>query len=69
MLSSWNLPPGVRGAEPQIAGPDREYLEVRFCDSCQEDTEHEIWRYGRIEDRECRVCLHESESEIGPDSF
>lgn len=68
MLS--NLPPGCTGNEPQIAGPDREYAELRFCDGCCDDeTMHDIWRYGRIEVRECRVCLHESESEIGPDSI
>lgn len=67
MLASF--PPGVTGNEKKIAGPDREHVEVRFCDSCQEDTEHEIWLCGRIEDRECRVCLHEFEREIGPDSF
>lgn len=69
MLPQSNFPPGIRGDEPQIAGPDREYEAWRFCEACDNDTTHIIWRYGLTEALECRECGHESESEIGPDSI
>lgn len=67
MLS--NLPPGCTGHEPAIAGPDHETQEIRYCEPCDADTAHDVWRYGLQEISECTVCLHESERDLGPDSF
>lgn len=62
-------PPGVSGLEREISGPDHETQETRWCDSCQRETPHSVWRYRRHENAECDECLHESERGLGPDSF
>lgn len=63
-----NLPPGVTGNETYF-DCDIESEAVRYCESCDRDTPHYIWRHRRLETTECHECLHESESELGPDSI
>ena len=37
-MSLSNYPPGVTGNEYEIAGPDSEWEETRYCEKCEKDT-------------------------------
>lgn len=41
-----NYPPGVDGSEYMIAGPDREFTDIRPCLSCGRVEEVDVTGYG-----------------------
>ncbi len=54
MLS--NYPPGVTGAEYEIAGPDFESTDMVFCEHCDRDQQGVVSGYGGDQWFTCDRC-------------
>ena len=51
-----DYPPGVTGAELEIAGPDWEHEEDRVCGECGYEGPGYSWGYGRHAEWTCPEC-------------
>lgn len=64
-----NYPPGVTGNEFEIAGPDREFTDIRPCMACGRVEEVDVTGYGWEEWWTCPrpECLSENARVNEPD--
>ena len=59
-----NYPPGVTGNEFEIAGPNREYEEVRECTECGEEVEMLVQTFHNEAWADCPSCHAANEWEL-----
>jgi hypothetical protein len=57
-----NYPDNVTGQEYEIAGPDAEWQESLWCDTCDKVTLFDCQSYANTFSAACTICDHEHET-------
>ncbi len=66
MTGGWNLPPGVTGQEPEIAGPDTEEDQLVWCSFCGTDRRGLVQTFGPNATFTCDTCGRRSDVDLLP---
>lgn len=63
-MNQWNLPPGMTGAEYEVAGPESEEEQVVWCPECGQDRPGLVRSYGPDSRFTCDVCQRGSDIDL-----
>lgn len=65
----WSYPPGISGNEYEIAGPDQDGEDDRWCKDCEKETLHEWARYRHDWWATCTECGRETDGVVGEEDW